>query len=83
MKRPYETPVFEFESYELDEFVANCANTSPNHGRSDCEITWGGIVIFDTDSNNACWADDSEFEEKEDDGLCYHIPTDVLRFFGS
>lgn len=83
MRKVYETPVFEFDSYELDEFVANCGNTAPNHSRSDCELTWGGIVVFDSDYNGECWADDSDFEESENDGYCYHIPVDDIRFFGS
>ena len=86
MKKKYEAPVFEFDSYELDEFVAKCGNTMPNQNQNNCVIEdfmgLGGTLF--TDSNNACDIKDSEFGDDDgNDGYCYHIPTPSIAFFGS
>lgn len=85
MKKVYETPIFEYDSYELDEFVANCANTTPNHSKATCGVDIGGILLFDMDIGKACEADESELvgDEKDHDGYCYHIPVSEMQYFGS
>lgn len=85
MKKQYVKPTIEFESYELDEFVANCTNTMPNQSRTSCEIDYGGLPLFDADVNDGCEMDDSELmpDDGDHDGPCYHIPFTDTNFFGS
>ena len=84
MKKVYESPVFEFESYQLDEFVANCENTTPNFGPSGCTMDDpSGFGTLFTDSNKNCDVKDSEYGPTDNNGYCYHIPTPGMQYFGS
>lgn len=48
MKKVYVKPTVEIESYELNEFVASCENTTPNHSRDDCviDLDRGRFLLF-------------------------------------
>ncbi|MGN0357430.1 MAG: hypothetical protein ACI4E0_06385 [Blautia sp.] len=84
MKKFYKKPVIEFDSYELDEFVATCANPTPNHTKATCSMDFGGINLFYVGPASTCEADASELgNEQDNDGFCYHIPDENAQYFGS
>lgn len=78
MKKVYVKPTVEIESYELNEFVASCENTTPNHSRADCVIDLGPWTVF---AFSVC--DEEPEEDGQYNGFCYHIPVENAQFFGS
>ncbi len=78
MKKVYVKPTVEIESYELNEFVASCENTTPNHSRADCVIDLGPWTVF---ALSVC--DEVPEEDGQYNGFCYHIPVESAQFFGS
>lgn len=80
MKKVYKKPTIEIESYELDEFVASCENTSPNHTRETCVINLGPWTVFLTNPGPCM---EKPGLDDRNDGFCYHIPDENAQYFGS
>ncbi len=76
MKKTYEAPMFEIESFA---FAANIANECRFEGTStdvSCAYEENGWYVY-SDSNGACVI------KKDESEFCYDVPTADTRVFGS
>ena len=85
MKKEYSTPEIIFDSFSLNESIANvnlhCTRNITNAYSGECGLQFGNKVIF-TVSAAGC-----KFKVQDGsplaDGLCYHVPTGDNKLFNS
>lgn len=84
MKKKYEKPVMFREEFNISQSVASgCVDKSSNFYKDNCGIIiegFGGEILF-TKGNGVCTIGPNSV--KENDKICYNIPTDTTRYFGS
>lgn len=86
MKKKYEKPTMFREEFNISQSVAlGCVDKSAGFYKSKCGIKipegdFKNEVLF-TLGNGVCTV--SPNNVKENDMLCYHIPSDANRYFGS
>ena len=89
MKKKYDKPMMFKEEFNVSQSVASgCANTSPGFYKDRCSIDLGsaGLGMFDGETlfveGVACTVGTDSVTD-DPNGLCYHIPNDATRYFGS
>jgi hypothetical protein len=82
MKKTYSTPDIMFESFALNENIANvntnCTRNITNMYSGDCGLKWYDMFIFTTTAGGC--------QNKLPDGaygICYHVPTGDNKVFNS
>lgn len=84
MKKKYEKPTMFREEFNISQSVASgCVDKSAGFYKSNCGIIipgFGGEKVF-TLGNGVCTY--SPEAVKETDTICYNIPTEYTRCFGS
>ena len=93
MKKTYSKPDIFFEDFSLSTSIAAGCEKKPFRNTSDCGVKWGNIYLF-TNNINGCTqkivdggtkpGDPSyNMTDKENNALCYHVPTDSFNVFYS
>ena len=85
MKKEYSAPEIIFDSFSLNESIANvnmyCTRNITNQYSGTCGLQFGNKVVF-TVSASGC-----KFKVQDGspmvDGLCYHVPTGDNNVFNS
>lgn len=80
MKTEYEKPQIQFTSFELSENISAGCELISNSAQHMCAVPipeWGDILY--TDETAGC----TMTAPNEDDGLCYHAPTDNYNVYSS
>lgn len=85
MKKKYEKPVMFREEFSVSQSVASgCADTSPGFYKDRCSISidtmFPGQTLF---IENVSCTVGTDTVPDDPNGICYHIPTDTTRCFGS
>ena len=85
MKKAYTTPDILFDSFALNENIANvnnnCTRNITNQYSGECGMQYGNKIVF-TVSANGCRVK-IEDGSAMFDGLCYHIPSGENKLFNS
>lgn len=88
-KKKYSEPDIYFENFALSTSIAaGCEKQPSNANDGNCGVRWGNIYVFTTNvtgctspitegSTQGNWVD------KENNGLCYHNPSDNFNVFNS
>lgn len=87
MKKEYTKPQVFIESFVLSTSLAtNCEKPFNHHAQFSCGIpneNMPGMKIFSMDVSGDCDVHgDSEFDV-DNDGFCYHVPTEDQQLFNS
>lgn len=88
MKKAYSKPDIFFEDFSLNTNIAAGCEKTPSDHTDECGVRWGHIIIF-TSSLTAC--ENNPVVEgstvgnmvKDNDGLCYHNPSENFNVFFS
>ena len=85
MKKRYEKPTMFREEFNISQSVASgCGDTSPGFYKDKCSIDLGdmfpGKTLF---IENVSCTTGTDMVPEDPNGICYHIPTDATRYFGS
>ncbi|WP_368250788.1 hypothetical protein [Intestinibacter bartlettii] len=85
MKKRYEKPTMFREEFNISQSVASgCGDTSPGFYKDKCSINidnmFPGQTLFV--ENDSCTVG-TDMVPEDPNGICYHIPTDATRYFGS
>ena len=87
-KKKYSKPDICFEDFSLSTNIAAGCEKKPSNATEDCGVRWGNIFIF-IEGINGCTskivegATQGNWVDKENNGLCYHNPSDVFNVFNS
>ena len=87
-KKKYCNPDIFFETFALSTNVAAGCEKQPSNHTDDCGVRWGNLFIF-TSNVTGCTSEITEgstqgnWVDKENNGLCYHNPSDVFNVFNS
>ena len=81
MKKVYRAPEIVFESFSLNVSIATGCAAEANATKGTCGYQLGWDMIIFLEGIYGC-ADVVE-EPKDNDGYCYHNPSDDTRLFGS
>jgi hypothetical protein len=89
MKKTYGKPDIVFEDFSLNTNIAAGCEKTPGNQTADCGVKWGKIFIFTTNASG-CYSKVVEgstgsdnMKDKQNNGLCYHNPSEVFNVFFS
>lgn len=87
MKKPYTKPMIMFESFALSASIATvgCEKSPETPAMKDtCGIpgSFPGMIFFNYGVGSDC-TDQGTGSEQDNDGFCYHNPTDSMNYFNS
>ena len=88
MKKAYSKPEIFFEDFSLSTNIAAGCEKQPSNATDGCGVRWGNVFIF-TANVNGCTSKIVEgsttgnWVDKENNGLCYHNPSDLFNVFYS
>lgn len=79
MKKRYAKPDILFDSFSMCTSIASCEVTAAFQS-GGCGVEMAvGITMFTEAVNDCNWKQ----EDREYDGLCYHVPLEAYNVFGS
>lgn len=89
MKKEYSKPDIIFESFSLSTSITAGCEVKPSNFTVDCGVKWSkGVYIF-TEDVQGCTTKvlngnlTLNFVDDENNGLCYHNPSDSFNVFNS
>lgn len=88
MKKTYSKPDIFFEDFSLSTNIAAGCEEKPFNLTDDCGVKWGKKIIF-TENMTGCTSKvvqgsvTDNMVDKENNGLCYHNPSDNYNVFMS
>ncbi len=82
MKKPYNKPDIQFESFALSESIAAGCEERPHNATHDCGVKFGKQVVF-TMQMFGCATKIQDGQGGEYNGLCYHNPSSAYNVFNS
>ena len=82
MKKPYNKPDIQFESFALSESIAAGCEENPTNFQEGCGVKFGKQIIF-TEAMITCTRKIIDGQGGEYNGLCYHNPSASYNVFVS
>jgi hypothetical protein len=79
MKKPYNKPDIQFESFALSESIAAGCEERPHNATHDCGVKFGKQEVFTTPITGCT----TKVVDGDYNGLCYHNPSSGYNVFMS